>query len=77
MVCPGKFLLYLKEMEWRYSNRDGNLFDLLKYMLGAVGTQSPRILLYDIQDQRTSLDRSVVKQIVIYTTKRTNAHEPK
>jgi len=28
--------LYIKEMEWRYNNRDYNLFDLLvKYMLGA------------------------------------------
>ncbi len=41
-VSPGKFLLYIKEMEWRYNNRDCNLFDLLlKYMLRAVGTQSP------------------------------------
>ena len=32
-VSPGKFLLYIKEMEWRYNNRDCNLFDLLlKYM---------------------------------------------
>ena len=38
-VSPGKFLLYIKEMEWRYNNRDYNLFDLLlKYMLGAIGT---------------------------------------
>jgi hypothetical protein len=29
-------LWYIKEMEWRYNNRDKNLFDLLiKYMLGA------------------------------------------
>ena len=38
-VSSGKFLLYLKEMEWRYNNKDCDLFDLvLKYMLGAVGT---------------------------------------
>ena len=38
-VSPGKFLLYIKEMEWRYNNRDCNLLDiLLKYMLGAIGT---------------------------------------
>ncbi len=38
-VSPGKFLLYIKEMEWRYNNKDYNLFDLLlKYMLGAIGT---------------------------------------
>ena len=31
--------LYLKEMEWRYNNRDRDLFDLLvQYMLGAVGS---------------------------------------
>jgi hypothetical protein len=31
-----KFLWYVKEMEWRYNNRDNNLFDLLiKYMLWA------------------------------------------
>ena len=34
-VSPGKFLLYIKEMEWRYNNRNNDLFDLLlKYMLG-------------------------------------------
>jgi len=38
-VSPGKFLLYIKEMDWRYNNRDNDLFDLLlKYMLGATGT---------------------------------------
>jgi transposase len=35
-ISKNKFLLYIKEMEWRYNNRDYNLFDLLvKYMLGA------------------------------------------
>jgi len=35
-ISKNKFLLYIKEMEWRYNNRDNNLFDLLvKYMLGA------------------------------------------
>ncbi len=38
-VSPEKFLLYIKEMEQRYNNRDYNLFDLLlKYMLGVIGT---------------------------------------
>ena len=36
-VSSGKFLLYLKEMEWRYNNRNSDLFDLLlRNMLGAV-----------------------------------------
>jgi transposase len=35
-ISKNKFLLYIKEMEWRYNNRDQNLFELLvKYMLGA------------------------------------------
>jgi transposase len=35
-ISKNKFLLYIKEMEWRYNNRDKNLFELLiKYMLGA------------------------------------------
>lgn len=34
-----------------------------------------RSLLYDIQDQRTSLDHSVVAKIIIYTTERTKIHE--
>jgi len=34
-VSSDKFLLYIKEMEWRYNNRNNDLFDLLlKYMLG-------------------------------------------
>jgi transposase len=38
-VSPGKFLLYIKEMEWRYNNRNKDLFDLLlKYMLGVEYT---------------------------------------
>ena len=33
-VSPGKFLLYIKEMEWRYNNRDEDTFSLLlDYML--------------------------------------------
>ncbi len=36
-----------------------------------------RNLLYHVQDQRTDLDHSVVKQIIIYTTKRIMKHEPK
>ncbi len=28
-VSPGKFLLYIKEMEWRYNNRDKDKFSLL------------------------------------------------
>jgi transposase len=35
-ISKNKFLLYIKEMEWRYNNRNSNLFYLLiKYMLGA------------------------------------------
>jgi transposase len=35
-ISKNKFLLYIKEMEWRYNNRDQNLFELLiKYMLVA------------------------------------------
>ncbi len=38
-VSPSKFLYYIKEMEWRYNNRDRNLFDLIvDYMLGANHT---------------------------------------
>jgi len=38
-VSSDKFLLYIKEMEWRYNNRNKNLFDLLlKYMLGVEYT---------------------------------------
>ena len=34
-----KFLLYIKELEWRYNNRESDLFDLLvRYMLGAEFT---------------------------------------
>ena len=34
-----KFILYIKEMEWRYNNRDDDLFELLvDYMLVAPGT---------------------------------------
>ena len=34
-VSPGKFLLYIKEMEWRYNNKDEDTFSLLlDYMLG-------------------------------------------
>ncbi len=36
-----------------------------------------RNLLYDIQDQRTSLDHSIVAKIIIYTTKRIKKHEPR
>ena len=36
-----------------------------------------RNLLYDIQDQRTSLDHSVVTKIIFYITKRTVVHEPR
>jgi len=35
-ISKNKFLLYIKEMEWRYNNMYNNIFDLLvKYMLGA------------------------------------------
>jgi len=36
-----------------------------------------RNLLYDIQDQRSSLDHLVVTKIIIYTTKRIQKHEPR
>jgi len=36
-ISSAKFLLYIKEMEWRYNNRTGDLFDLIiNYMLGAL-----------------------------------------
>jgi len=35
-ISPRKFVYYIKEQEWRYNNRDKNLFDLIvNYMLGA------------------------------------------
>lgn len=34
-VSPDKFLLYIKEMEWRYNNRNVDTFSLLiDYVLG-------------------------------------------
>ncbi len=36
-----------------------------------------RRLLYEIQDQRTSLDHSVVTKIIFYITERVTVHEPK
>jgi hypothetical protein len=34
-VWDYKFILYLKEMEWRYNNRNEDLFEMLVYyMLG-------------------------------------------
>lgn len=34
--CPTQFLYYLKETEWRYNNRNNNIFDLLvRFMLVA------------------------------------------
>lgn len=36
-ISPHKFLLYLKEMEWRYNNRNEDLFDLIvNYMLRPI-----------------------------------------
>ena len=36
-ISKNKFLLYIKEMEWRYNHRTDNLFELIvKYMLGAL-----------------------------------------
>lgn len=38
-ISPNKFLYYIKEMEWRYNNRNRDLFELLiNYMLGANNT---------------------------------------
>jgi len=35
-IRSSKFLLYIKEMKWRYNHRDCDLFDLIvNYMLGA------------------------------------------
>ena len=35
-ISKNKFLLYIKEMEWRYNHRTDNLFELIvKYMSGA------------------------------------------
>lgn len=36
-ISKEKFLLYIKEMEWRYNHKEEDLFDLLtRYLLGAV-----------------------------------------
>ena len=36
-ISPHKFILYLKEMEWRYNNRNEDLFDMIvHYMLGPI-----------------------------------------
>ena len=36
-ISPNKFLLYLKEMEWRYNNRNEDLFDMIvNYMLKPI-----------------------------------------
>lgn len=32
-ISPHKFILYLKEMEWRYNNRNEDLFDKIVYYL--------------------------------------------
>lgn len=38
-ISPKKFLYYIKEMEWRYNNRDKDLFRMIiNYMLGANNT---------------------------------------
>jgi len=37
-ISPKKFVCYIKEMEWRYNNKDRNLFDMIvNYMLGVIG----------------------------------------
>jgi transposase len=44
-ISKEKFLYYIKEMEWRYNNRDRDLYALLvDYMLGAAGKYSPKVL---------------------------------
>ena len=36
-ISPRKFLYYIKEMEWRYNNRDEDIFgSIVNYMIGAV-----------------------------------------
>lgn len=36
-ISPHKFILYLKEMEWRYNNRNEDIFDLIvNYMLRPI-----------------------------------------
>lgn len=38
-ISPRKFLYYIKEMEWRYNNRNKNLYDqIINNMLGAENT---------------------------------------
>jgi len=32
-ISKHKFILYLKEMEWRYNNRNGDLFEMLVYYM--------------------------------------------
>jgi prophage maintenance system killer protein len=48
------------------------------YNLNIEKKDEPKIrsLLYDIQDQRTSLDHSVVEKIIFYIRKRIINHEP-
>ncbi len=37
-ISPRKFPYYIKEQEWRYNNKDKNLFELIvNYMLGVIG----------------------------------------
>ena len=37
-ISPNKFLYYIKEQEWRYNNRDNDLYSLLlKYIMGTLG----------------------------------------
>ncbi len=36
-----------------------------------------RELLYNIQDRRSSLDKSIMRQIIIYTTRRVISYEPR
>jgi transposase len=43
-ISKHKFILYLKEMEWRYNNRNDDLFEMLVYyMLGEMELRSRNI----------------------------------
>jgi transposase len=45
-ISKHKFILYLKEMEWRYNNRNDDLFEMLVYyMLGEMELRSRKIWL--------------------------------
>ena len=50
-ISKNKFLLYIKEMEWRYNHRTDNLFELLvKYMLWQIIDNHQKLISTDLSD---------------------------